>query len=82
MDDPFPGVSAAFDSQVSQKSLCGNNSKERMVQPVVFKVRVFLDGELVEPSDYPKIVITSPAVDRIVNDIYETNTEDASSLGT
>ncbi len=53
-----------------------------MVQPVVFKVRVFLDGELVEPSDYPKIVITSPAVDRIVNDIYETNIEDTDTPGT
>ena len=53
-----------------------------MVQPVVFKVRVFLDGELVEPSDYPKIVIATPAVDRIVNDIYETSTEDADAPGT
>ena len=82
MDVPFPGVSAVFDFPVSQKPLCGNNSKERMVQPVVFKVRVFLDGELVEPSDYPKIVIASPAVDRIVNDIYETSAEDADTPGT
>lgn len=49
---------------------------------MVFKVRVFLDGELVEPSNYPKIVITSPTVDRIVNDIYETSAEDANTPGT
>jgi len=53
-----------------------------MVQPVDFKVRIFLGGELVEPSDYPKIVITSPAVDRIVNDIYETSADDADTTGT
>ncbi len=51
-----------------------------MVQPVVFDVRLFLDGELVEPSDYGKIVITSPTVDRIVNDIYENNDEECDTL--
>lgn len=46
-----------------------------------FKVRIFLDGELVEPSDYSKVVITSQTVDRIVNDIYETSVEDADTPG-
>lgn len=52
-----------------------------MVQPVDFTVRVFLDDELVEPSDYSRLVITSPAVDRIVNDIYETSAENADTPG-
>jgi hypothetical protein len=36
-----------------------------------YKVNVFFDGKLVEPSDYPKIFISCPAVDRIVNAIYD-----------
>ncbi len=36
-----------------------------------YKVRIFIDGKLVEPSDYPKIFICNKTVDRIVNDVYE-----------
>jgi len=44
---------------------------------VEFKVRVFLDGTLVKPSDYSEIVIANQTVDRIVNEIYETSAEEA-----
>ena len=40
-----------------------------------FKVRIMIDGKLVEPSDYPKVVIANQAVDRIVNEVYETSME-------
>ncbi len=36
-----------------------------------YKARIFIDGKMVEPSDYPKIFICSKTVDRIVNDVYE-----------
>ena len=35
------------------------------------KVRVFLDGKLVEPSEVKNLVISNPAIDRIVNDIVD-----------
>ena len=38
-----------------------------------FKVRLFLGDELIDPSDYDKIRINCPDVDRIVNEIYERN---------
>ena len=46
-----------------------------MVQPVELKVRIWIDGKLVEPSDYPKVVIANQTVDRIVNDVYQTSME-------
>ncbi len=36
-----------------------------------YKARIVCDGKLIEPSDYPKIVISNKTIDRIVNDIYE-----------
>lgn len=36
-------------------------------------VRLFLDGVMLEPSDCQKIHICCPAVDKIVNHIYELN---------
>lgn len=36
-----------------------------------FKVRVFLDGKRIEPSEISNLVITNPAIDRIVNDIVD-----------
>lgn len=36
-----------------------------------YKVRIFHDGKLIEPPDYPKVFISNKTVDRIVNDIYE-----------
>ena len=39
------------------------------------KVRVFVDGTLIEPSDYPQVVIANQTVDRIVNEVYETSME-------
>lgn len=44
-----------------------------MVQPVELKVRIWIDGELVEPSDYSKVVIANQTVDRIVNEVYRTS---------
>ena len=41
-----------------------------------FKVNVFLNGEKINPADLSKLVITSPTVDRIVNDIIDNNSED------
>ncbi len=38
-----------------------------------FKVRLFLGDELIDPSDYDKVIINCPDVDRIVNEIYERN---------
>ncbi|MBR1565719.1 MAG: hypothetical protein IJ649_03045 [Oscillospiraceae bacterium] len=38
-----------------------------------FKVRLFLGDELIDPSDYDKIRINCPDVDKIVNEIYERN---------
>lgn len=38
-----------------------------------FKMRLFLGDELIDPSDYDKIRINCPDVDRIVNEIYERN---------
>lgn len=38
-----------------------------------FKVRLFLGDQLIDPSDYDKVIIHCPDVDRIVNDIYERN---------
>ena len=42
-----------------------------MVLPVEYKIRIIHDGQVVEPSDYSKIVIVNQIVDRIVNEIYE-----------
>ena len=39
-----------------------------------YKVRIVYDGKLIEPPDYPKIVISNKTIDRIVNDIYERET--------
>ena len=36
-----------------------------------FKVRVFLGDKQLDPADYKKIVIVSPVVDKIVNEVYE-----------
>lgn len=36
-----------------------------------FKVRIFLGEKLVEPSEISNLVITNPAIDRIVNDIVD-----------
>ncbi len=36
-----------------------------------FKARIFYDGRLVDPRDYPKLFICNKTVDRIVNDVYE-----------
>jgi hypothetical protein len=36
-----------------------------------FKVRVFLDGKRIEPSEIKNLVISSPVIDRIVNDIVD-----------
>lgn len=44
-----------------------------MVQLVQFKVRLILDGQVLEPSDYANVHICCPAVDKIVNYIYEIN---------
>ena len=38
-----------------------------------FKVRLFLGDQLIDPSNYDKVIINCPDVDRIVNDIYERN---------
>ena len=35
------------------------------------KVRVFIDNQQVEPTDYKKIIICNATVDRIVNDIAD-----------
>ena len=39
-----------------------------MVLPVEYKIRIIHDGQVVEPSDYSKIVIVNQIVDRIVNE--------------
>ena len=46
-----------------------------MVRPVELKVRVLIDGKLVEPSEYPNVVIANQTVDRIVNEVYQTSEE-------
>lgn len=33
------------------------------------KVRIFMDGKQIEPSELSKITISNPTIDRIVNDI-------------
>lgn len=38
-----------------------------------FKIRVYLDGQLIEPSMYKNVHICCSAVDKIVNHIYEIN---------
>ncbi len=43
-----------------------------MVQ-VQFKVRLLLDGRVLEPSHYSDVHICCPAVDKIVNHVYEIN---------
>ncbi|MDO4983197.1 MAG: hypothetical protein Q4E35_06545 [Eubacteriales bacterium] len=42
---------------------------------MVFKVRLFADGNMVKPEDYSKIRITAPAVDRIVNSIFDAESQ-------
>ncbi len=54
----------------------GKNLKERTGEPMKLKVRLFLDGKPIDPSEYNKIIITCPAVDRIVNDIYDTSAKE------
>lgn len=41
-----------------------------------FKVHLYLNGKQLDPADYEKIIITSPAIDRIVNEIYEKSLEE------
>ena len=36
-----------------------------------FKVRIFLGEQQVAPSELPKITISNPTIDRIVNDIVD-----------
>ena len=38
-----------------------------------FKVRLILDGQVLEPSDYSKVHICCRDVDKIVNHIYAIN---------
>ena len=38
-----------------------------------FTVRLYLGGQMVEPSDYKNVHICCPTVDKIVNHIYEVN---------
>ena len=40
------------------------------------KVRLFLDGELIEPSQYSQVQIVSKTIDRIINDVYTKSSED------
>ena len=40
-----------------------------------FRVRLMLDGEPIPPTDYGGVVIAAPAVDRIVNAIYEADAQ-------
>lgn len=40
------------------------------------KVRLFLDGELIEPSQYSQVQIVSKTIDRIVNDVYTKSSKD------
>lgn len=35
-----------------------------------FKMRLFLNERPLAPGDYGRVIIASPAIDRIVNDIY------------
>ena len=42
-------------------------SKRKEGLAMEFKVRLFLGDELIDPSDYDKIRINCPDVDRIVN---------------
>ena len=47
-----------------------------------FKVRLFLDGQYIEPSDYAKVQIRCPTIDKIVNRIYDINhMDDQINLG-
>ena len=39
------------------------------------RVRLIFDGEPIPPSDYGRTVIAAPAVDRIVNAIYEADAQ-------
>lgn len=45
-----------------------------------FKVRLFLDGQLLERDDYKNVQICSKAVDRIVNDVYEKRRPDQTAI--
>ena len=38
-----------------------------------FKVRLFLGDELIDPSDYDKVIIKCTDVDKFVNEVYERN---------
>lgn len=40
------------------------------------KVRVLIDNQQVEPTDYKKIIICNATVDRIVNDIVDRAMQD------
>lgn len=48
-----------------------NNPCERMRIKMELKVRVFIDNQQVELTDYKKIIICNATVDRIVNDIVD-----------
>ncbi len=36
-----------------------------------WKVRIFIDGQRIKPSDMSKLTISNPTIDRIVNDIVD-----------
>ena len=40
------------------------------MKTMLFTVRLFLGEDLLEPADYDTVVISSVAIDRIVNSIY------------
>lgn len=46
-----------------------------------FKVRLYLDGKLIDPSDYSKVVISSRNIDRIVNRIYNLSLDGQLDVG-
>ena len=50
-----------------------NNKKWKDGKSMTIKVRIFMDGRLVEPSELPNITISNPTVDRIVNDVVDRN---------
>lgn len=36
-----------------------------------WKVRIFIDGQRIKPSDISKLTISNPTIDRIVNGIVD-----------
>ena len=49
-----------------------------MDSPMVFKVKLFLDENLVKPEDYNRLKIIAPEVDKIVNSICDAERMNAS----